>query len=687
MYIIGHITFEPHYEPAVDIDQDQPIKYLPVSCLGLLPRSIRIRLLCLLPAVDVAKLEGTPVTIGISMDEIWEYIFNKRLPLHDKEKIETDCIGDIDTVEELMKKGMESVTWKDAYFNALFFSSQVITVTEYEDENCGCVYRHFLPDLYYGMGTFNSDPANTSIYQCFNTDSTYSIHRVARCAHRCPRLTPDRYTDMYPSPAYAPRRECEFYMSLWDAVEVMADCNVSVKHLYITRDHFKDVSLESTHFLDRFIKLLMTVEAITIHSCNEMMHQSIEKVFDIIFVQNKCSIKYISLDGSQFSIAFPYLLDPSQRSLKHLELDIEFNNDNSYKIDKDDSSSHDALPTIQQPHIPFPLTNVPLFGSSFRRNQKSLPILLNESISHSIIELLQHHQELRKLSFVMQYNDAVLQDSQLTQCVADLLLRPNFKELAFETRRITLPVSFNVLLQLFRNFFSSPNPVTLSLCLECPDFPPLTDPLIVNHEQEANKSLELTDCTLSPHFSSLLPRNLVLNSLKVLRFESDVLSSFAGLESIKVRSFSLEHGHFFDETSSVISSLFRIVSAQEWNIIMTVSDDVIDLFTSLVSEKAHLLRHFGLMNWEISTPSLLSMIQSIFSSLSPADVSHFELTFNYRLLDDQIVKAFYDLWEKHCNAVKIKKINVVDRREFGKPSYMSVLLEMATEVSAESWFN
>uniref|UniRef100_A0A1X7TGJ4 Uncharacterized protein n=1 Tax=Amphimedon queenslandica TaxID=400682 RepID=A0A1X7TGJ4_AMPQE len=552
------------------------------------------------------------------MDEIWEYIFNERLPLHDKKKIERQYIGDMDTVEELMEKGMKSVTWKDAYFNAVFFFSQATTMSEYEDEDCGCVYRHFVPDLYYGMGTFNSDPANTDIYQCFNTDSTYSIHRVARCAHRCPRLTPDRYTHMYPSPADAPRRDCEFYMSLWDAV------------------------------------------------------------------MSKCSIKFISLDEPEFSIAFPYLLDPSQHSLKQLELDIEFNDHNTYNFDKVDLSPHDAFPTNQQPHNPFPLTNVPLFQSSFHRVQKSLPIFLNESISHSIIEILQHHQELRKLSFSMQYNNAVLQDSQLTQCIADLLLRPDFKELAFETHQIALPVSFNILLQLFRNFFSSPNPVTLSLRLECPDFPPLTDPLIVNHEQESNKSLELTNCTLSPHFSSLLPRNLVLNSLKMLYFESDILSSLASLESIKVKSFSLEHGNFTKETLSAISSLFRIVSAQEWNIIMNVFDDVIDLFTSLISEKIHLLRHFGLMNWDISTLSFFSMIQSIFSSLSPADVPHFELTFNYRLLNDEIVKAIYDLWEKHCKAVKVKKINVLDRRKFGKPSYMSVLLEMAIEVYAES---
>ena len=666
LYIIGHITFEPRYELTDDIDIDEPTyPYLPVSCLGLLPRSIRIQLLCLLPAVDVAKLEGTPVTIGISMDEIWEYIFNERLPLHDKKKVERKGIGNINTVEELMKKGVKSVTWKDAYFNAVFFFSQMHGNSGYADENCGCVYHHFIPDLYYGMSTFNSDPANTSIYQCFNTDSTYSIHRVARCTHRCPRLTPDRHTGMYPCPADAPRRECEFRMSIWDAVRVMADCNVSVKHLYITHYHFKNFNLKSTYFLNHFIKLLTTVEAITVHDYKKMLCKSIKKVFDIIFVQNKCSIKFILLYDSEFDIAFPYLLDPSQCSLKQLELNIVLNEDNSYIVYKKKSSSKKNR-------------------SSYLPVQKYLPISLNESIALSIIEILQHHQDLEKLLFFLQYNNAELQDSQLTQCIADLLLRPFFKELAFETRQSACPVSFDVVLRLFRNFFSSPNPVTLSLCLECPDFPPLTDPLIVNHEQEANKSLNLTQCTFSPHFSFLLPRNLVLNSLKMLYCQLDILSSFTSLESIKVKSFSLEHEDFTKKTSSVMSSLFRIVSAQEWNIVMDLADDVIDLFISLISEKAHLLHHFGLTNWRISTPSLLLMIQTIFSSLSPADVPHFELSFNYRLLNDDIVKALYDLWEKHCNAVKIKNINVLDRRDFGKPSYMSVLLDMAIEVYADN---
>ena len=66
LYIIGHLH---------DFTDDN---------LGLLPLSFRIKLLLLLPAVDVAKLEGTPITHGISMDEIWERIYKERMPIHKK---------------------------------------------------------------------------------------------------------------------------------------------------------------------------------------------------------------------------------------------------------------------------------------------------------------------------------------------------------------------------------------------------------------------------------------------------------------------------------------------------------------------------------------------------------------------------------------------------------------------------
>ena len=668
LYIIGHIKFEPPYQSAVSTGS---VSYLPASCMGLLPCFIRIRLLCLLPAVDVAKLEGTPVTIGISMDEIWEYIFNERLPLHDKKLIRRDDIVGINTVEELMSKGIESVTWKDAYFNSVILLSQIC----YEDRYYECEHDHFIPDLYYGMGTFNSDPSNTDIYQCFNTDSTYSIHGVVRCTHKCPRLTPDRYTSMYPCPADV--LESKFHMSLFDAIKVMADCNVTLKHLHITNYLSENNhNSKSTYFLDYLKKLLTSVEAITIDSRDE--NEFIMKIFDIIFVQNKCSIKFVSLCDLEFEIAIPYLL---QCNLKQFELNIEFDDYNSYTVDRK-ISSHSGPSSQLIGSKSLILTN---YYSFYPPAQE-----LSDSISHSIIEVLQYHQGLEKLLFnIAYYNKNVqLVDSQLTQCISNLLSRPAFKELSFFTESFGVgksQVSFHVFLQLLRNFFSSPNPVTLSLNLNCPDIPLYTDSLIdVNHEQEANKSLDLTNCTLSPNLSSLLPRNLVLGSLKISPspYSIDVLSSFASLDSITVKSFSIENVHFTKGASSSISSLFRIVHAQEWNIIITnVDDDVFDFFISLLSNKAHLLRHFDLQNDPVSTPNLIFIIQTIFSSLSPADVPHFELSLNCRLLNDDVTKDLYDLWEKHCNAIKIKKINVLPYKAgYGRPSYVSTLLDMASKV-------
>ena len=651
LYIIGHIKFEPPYQSAVG-----SVSYLPASCMGLLPRFIRIRLLCLLPAVDVAKLEGTPVTIGISMDEIWEYIFNERLPLSEKGEIKRDDLCTINTVEELMSKGIESVTWKDAYFNSVILLSQLC----YEDDYCECEHDHYIPDLYYGMGTFNSDPSNTDIYQCFNTDSTYSIHGVVRCTHKCPRLTPDRYTSMYPCPTDAPGNECS--MSILDAIRAMADCNASLRHVHLFEN------TKSAFFLDCFKKSLTSVEAISI-SLEE--NECLKKILDVIFVQNKCSIKFMSLGDSELDVAFPYLL---HCSLKQLKLYVRFDDFNRVggKI-----SSHSDGPSSQ------------LIGSkSLLPNYSFHPP--SHSISHSIIEVLQHHQGLEKLLFnIDHYRDVQVVDSQLTQCIANLLLRPAFKELSFFTESFGAgksQVSFDVFLQLLRNFFSSPNPVTLSLNLNCPDIPLYTDSLIdVNHEQEANKSLDLTNCTLSPNLSSLLPRNLVLGSLKISRYPSPysigVLSSFASLDSITVKSFSIDV-HFAKEVSAHISSLFRIVHAQEWNIIIiNVDDDVFDFFISLLSDKAHLLRRFDLEHHNVSTPNLIIIIQTIFSSLSPADVPHFELSLDSRLLNDDVANSLYDLWKKHCNAIKIKKINVLPfMLGYCRSSYVNTLLDMANKV-------
>ena len=655
LYIIGHIF---------DADETG----LPPKSLGLLPRFIRIKLLLLLPAVDVAMLEGTPVTSGISMNEIWETICKERLPLHKKKEIEDEIGSTIGTLEDLREEGVESVSWKDAYFNIAFLFSQLFHryMSSLENEECGCVYNHFLPDLFYSMDTFYSDPFSSELYQCFNEESSLSIHEVYRCAHKCPRLTPERYY-IYPNPSSPHRRECEYDISLVEVVHELADCNVSLKHLHMSGVHFKEISscLDDVDFIDCFSKLLTSVEAITVHLCylkEDKFQQFVKKIFNIIFVQKKCPIRYVNVPDEYFKVIYPFLMESPHCNLKQFDLVIEETSQESFAGD-----------------------DLPQLASNYSRKvQEPSPITIDESLSRSIINVLQHHQGLQKFSLyidVKKANELKL-DAELIECMSDLLLRPVFKELVFGNFRYQKPFSPEIVLCLFCKFFSSPCPVSMTLNrLNCPEFPINTDPFTINHDQAAGKSLQMDDCTFSPNFSSLLPRSLVLKSLTIIDYNLKILPSFAELELITVNSFSLKCG-CHQGNLAIISSLFHVVNAQQWSLSLFLSDEIVEEFISLLSKVSHLLCQFEVKNWSIPFDNLISLIETIFFSLSPANLSRFELSLDNRLFSDNVANALYKSWEK-CGAVKLKKINVLDRREYGKPAFMSILLDMANEVYVE----
>ena len=679
LYIIGHISFDANVIgvgsqtglplTGISIFINNARRYLPPNSLGLLPRSIRIKLLLLLPAVDVAKLEGTPVTSGISMNEIWETICKERLPLHKKKDIECEIGSTIGTLEDLREEGVESVSWKEAYFNIAFLFSQLFFnhVMSLEDDECGCVYNHFLPDLFYSMDTFYSDPFSSELYQCFNEESSLSIHEVYRCAHKCPRLTPGRYYNKYPDPSSPQRRECEYNMSLWDVIYKLADCNVSLKHLHMSNVHFKEItsSLNNVDFIDRFSKLLTSVEAITVHLCylkEDKFQQFMKKIFDIIFVQKKCPIRYVNVPDEYFKAIYPFLMESPQCNLKQFGLVIEETSQESF--------AGDDLPQLAINYS--------------RKVQEPSPVTIDESLSRSIINVLQHHQGLQKLSLyidVKKANELKL-DAELIECMSDLLLRPVFKELVFGNFRYQKPVSPDIVLCLFRKFFSSPCPVSMTLNrLDCPEFPVNTDPFTINHDQAAGKSLQMDDCTFSPNFLSLLPRSLVLKSLTIDDYHLKILPSFAELELITVNSFSLRCG-CHQGNLAIISSLFRVVNAQQWSLSLSLSDEIIEEFISLLSKVSHLLCQFEITNWSIPFDNLISMIETIFFSLLPANLSQFELSLHNHLFSDDVANALYKSWEK-CGAVKLKKITVFNRREYAKPTFMSILLDMANEVYVE----
>ena len=247
-----------------------------------------------------------------------------------------------------------------------------------------------------------------------------------------------------------------------------------------------------------------------------------------------------------------------------------------------------------------------------------------------------------------------------------------------------MKVSFDIVLCFFCKFFSSPNPVSVTLTFDCPKFSAITEPLAINHDQSTNKSLQLLNCHFSPNFSSLLPHNLVLKSLTIDECDLNTIVSFAGLESITVESFTLRLANLCcitQDSISTISSLFNIVNAQEWDLFVVLEDDkdIVEKFTTLLSKIAHQLCHFGLRSLTFDLKRIVSIIECIFSSLSPSKMSSFELTFMDQLLNNGFAKAMHQTWERCC-AVKLKKITVHHRRNDGDITCMSFLSDIANEV-------
>ena len=278
-----------------------------------------------------------------------------------------------------------------------------------------------------------------------------------------------------------------------------------------------------------------------------------------------------------------------------------------------------------------------------------------------------------------------IEDSELIQYIADLLFCHVFKELhVIFGSRFEMKVSFDIVLCFFCKFFSSPNPVSVTLTFDCPEFSAITEPLAINHDQSTNKSLQLLNCHFSPNFSSLLPHNLVLKLLTIDECDLNTIVSFAGLESITVESFTLRLTNLCcitRDSISTISSLFNIVNAQEWDLFVVLEDDkdIVEKFTTLLSKIANRLCHFGLPSWKFDLKRLVSIIECIFSSLSPSKMSSFELTFMDQLLNNGFAEAMHQTWERCC-AIKLKKITVHHRRDDGDITCMSFLSDMANEV-------
>ena len=648
LYIIGHI-----FTSIYDRDDDN----LPISSLGLLPRFIRIKLLHLLPAVDVAKLEDTPVTNGISMDEVWEVIYKERLPLHKKEEIEFQINSKFGTLEDLLEEGIESVTWKEAYFNTAFLMAQLgHRNNRLGNENCHCMYEHFISDMFFS--SYNSK-YDTGLFECLSKESL-SVHGVYRCTNQCSSLTTGAYTDMFANPSFLYFRD-KFHLPLNDVIQVMSDCNVSLKHL-----HISDIHIDNSYHLqsEAFLQILTSIEAVSMYYCSQETKESMIKILNAILGQQRTRpIKFVKVGADEFDAIFPLLIQSPSHGQRKLEISLNPNGKALSPVD------------VNKKHV-----NFPQFSGLQLQSPGSISLSFNSSVSPLIIDALQHFQEIERFSLYTEPEYfSHLEYDEVMQCIADLMLRPAFNELVIKTSRFQGEISFYIVLCLFRNFFSSPYPVSMTLGLNCPHFPPITDSLTVNHDQATNKSLQLLRCRFSSSLSPLLPRNLVLKSIK-LEIDSSILSSFASLESITVDSFSLTIETLATrETMIELSTLFCIVNTKEWDLSIDVDRRDADMFISILSKVAHLRCRFDLRNESLPSDVVVSIIETIFHSISSTNMSSFELSFNNSLLDKDLNKAIYECWER-CGGVKLKKISLFK----GYDEY-EVASEILSDITNEVW--
>ena len=642
MYIIGHLFLD---------DCWQKIEGISCSSLALLPRLVRVKILLLLPAAGVAKLEGTLMTRDVSMDEIWETLYKQRMPWDRKDEVKRYVPG-FDMPEELKQsKRIGSVSWREAYFNSLFSFAQVyhFQSSKLNDKSCKCVYDHFLSDLLFGIGK------TPDLYQCFNKRKTLRIHNVCRCTQLCGSLTTLRYSHNYSSG-----------VSLGDIINTMAQNQISLKHIAFSPVHLKELApYLNDDNLGKVSKCLTSIESISIHqfatlySCDkEEARKSIENALKVIFVQNKCSIRS-ALIQDKFDIVLPYLSSSRQSNLKQLEIFIN----------------------LEQEQVE---ENVNISGS-FKH------VRLSKSLSLLLQKVLQCHQELESFDFGITTSDGdfsrcLFMESEVIQYMGELFFRPSFKQLTFNSFRLRGSISFYILQNLLGQFFSSPYPVSFTMIfVSCPKFEPVSKPLAVKPEQASSKCLHLLNCALSTNFISLIPQHLSLKSLKLEENDDNIHQSFANLESVIVDAFTFVTYDIIDKDNiDDVCCLFRNVNAQKWVLSLAIDDtnqNTFDKFLSAFSGIKGSLVSFKLQNYHFGPlENSLFLVEAIFKLLSPFIATlYFKLALSVHLFTEDFVGAIFDMWKKF-GIGKLKEIEVFDCSKRGEVKFEEILSEMAVDI-------
>ena len=282
------------------------------TAIGLLPTSIRRKLLLHLPVADILKLECTPVTANISMDDLWQALFNTRMPLV-PELTEKEMY--ILTPEKFEENFKINFNWKEAYFQSFLN----LMVDRYLSYDCDCLYDHLTSDLLYGVYDFHD--TSFEAYQCFDNDKIDNFHNLHRYTRQCPRFTTSCYNDKFTNPTIPYREGYPSSVSIYDLLELFSySRSTPFKVFDFNNSILNNIWIDGYLTLPNIKWLFSSVEGISVDYCEDT--DKLHRILDLIFVPGaKSTIKSMFIYSS-FEVVSQYLIESSYSCLKTLHIQI-----------------------------------------------------------------------------------------------------------------------------------------------------------------------------------------------------------------------------------------------------------------------------------------------------------------------------------------------------------------------------
>ena len=628
MFVIGHL-FQPGHNALVHMT-------------ALLPRSIRIKFLLLLPAVYVHKMEATPITDGIFMDEIWETLYKERIPLR--------CSAP-EMPDDYKEKYGIVVTWKEAYFNAVFSLPQCSN-QQRNNFGCRCPYDHFKADLFYGIGIGKSS-LTKEIVECFRLKSTLTIHHIHRCSDlSCFCLATANYCYEIQNPhCYQSGR---FMLNI---VDVLVESNIFLKKLTLFDDR-----LIAMDYHRKLAKSLCSVQVLTVSfksAITQDLDGPLNRILGTLFPPGRPSpVKSVTL-VNEFRVSGPHLIG---RDLKHLGISLYLCKDTVL---------------IAESHIRW----------------LRLPVSICNNISQQIAKVINSQKKIESFTFTLFIYDPVdviLLDEDLMGCLYNVLQLPSLRKFKFDASQYQIEVSPVIPFKLVALFLLSPYPLSLTLSLSYPMIA-YRQPKQLTANPVAGKTLEINSCTLSSHLVSFLPQHLVLKSLKLQDNEWSTVSLFTNLQSISVEEMVLHTSELMtDDDVKIILSLLDIVTAREWKLGLNIEDEpetVENLLCilTMIAAKSNLQSFQFVEGGEsLKKETAVSIVKLIFGALSPAKPAFFDFAVSENQLLE--LKNIQDLWEE-SGKVKMKTIRVFGIQSFDHDYYIDVLGDMTEKLELSNKVN